>query len=51
MCVTSGEQRGRGTVEDVKVLSYNVLLMAGGQSICKTASMSLLVQEDRGGQM
>jgi len=38
-------------VEDVKVRSYNVFLMVGGQSICKTASMSLLVQEDGGGQM
>ena len=42
---------GRGAVKDVKVVFYNVLLMAGGQSICKTASMSLLVQEDGGGQM
>ena len=49
--MTSGAQRGKGAVKNVKVVSYNVLLMVGGQSICKTASMSLLVQEDGGRQM
>ena len=51
MCVTSGAQRGKGAVKNVKVVSYNVLLVAEGQSVCKTASTSLLVQEDGGGQM